>query len=110
MFGGSLGAISTAADWNDAQAILDSETGEPIDLTGASVTMTVKDSRGCQILCGSTEGGEIAFPDIGVFNWVFPSDRLSRLCAGTYGVGILIEQEGQREQLFLGNITIQRGF
>ncbi len=88
---------------------------EPIDLTGASVTLKLRNTHprsdsSSDVLSGSTAGGEITFPTIGYINWQFDADRFSSLCAGTYRAGIIIERDGETVQLFLGTVTIEEGF
>lgn len=111
MFGGTLGTISNAADWSDAVLLIGEDDSEPVDLTGASVTFTVKPkSSDSTVLTGSTEAGDITFPDTGYIAWAFAPSSLTTLCAGTYRAGILIERDGETVQLFLGTVTIEEGF
>lgn len=122
MFAGSLGTISTAADWRDAISLADQETGDPLDLTGCSITFNVRESetypddygwRGPPnstnaVLSGSTSGGQITITDLGVFQWAFPAPL--NLCPGEHDVGIVISRSGETIQLFLGTIIVERGF
>lgn len=123
MFGGSLGAISTAADWSDAVLISDEETGEPLDLTGCAITFTVRPvatdcyrdgayydgpSSASAVLVGGTSTGEIAIPALGTIEWDFPAPLAMQ--AGEHRVGIIITRDGDTLQLFLGTVSVEHGF
>lgn len=110
MFGGSLGTISNQADWQDNVYAYDEDTNDPVDLTGATITLKVASHPSNVLLTVSTTSGEITLPATGYFRWSIPASSMTTFCAGTYRVSILITRDGETLQFFLGTVTIEEGF
>jgi hypothetical protein len=110
MFGGSLGTISNQADWLDSHYVYDEDTNDPIDLTGATITLKVASHPSNVLLTVSTTSGEITIPTTGYFTWSIPATSMTTFCAGTYRAQINIERDGEKLAFFLGTITIEEGF
>jgi hypothetical protein len=110
MYTGSLPPVSNAETWQDARRLIDSETGDNIIIDDCNVTLTVKEqNNGRAVLTGSSDGGEITFPEEGVFMWEFSVDQMKAFCAGTYDIGVRISRDGITRQLVIGTLTILDG-
>lgn len=110
MYTGSLPDQSNRADWQEAVILTDFETGELIDISLCSITMTVRDmEHQCVVLTGSTDAGDITLPEDGTFMWLFTTDRMAGLYPGPYEVGVRISQDDQVIQLIIGRVNIKEG-
>ena len=129
MYNGQLDSQSNRADWQDSFTVVDSETGDPVDISGCRITMTVVfrprnpnyrlsdgyygavPQSGGVMLTGSTDTGEITLPgDIGTFMWLFPASRMMGLPNGEYQVGVRLSQNGSTIQLIIGAVPVHEGF
>lgn len=111
MYGGSLGQISNRATWQNGFEIIDAETDDLMDLTGASITMKVAREPGQSVvLTGSTGGGELTIPALGQVDFRFEASQMTNLCPGTYSASVLIERSGDTDQLFLGTVAVLESF
>jgi hypothetical protein len=111
MFIGPLNPTSNKATWSVLYQLVDAETDEAIDLSGADeITVQVRDQRSCSpVLSGSLSGGQVSLVDTGTFQWVFSASQMSALCANTYDVGCTIEQDGQTVQILIGTLPVLNG-
>jgi hypothetical protein len=119
MFIANFQAITTASDWNDAVQITDSETGEPVDLTGCTIVISVARRRKSSgnwwwgnrpLLTATTDDGTVSIVDLGIFAFTFPvATRSGVLAPGVYEVGATISQSGEVIQLLLGTISVLDG-
>jgi hypothetical protein len=117
---------SNRADWIETCMVLDNDTGDPIDLSVASITMTVINSKrnpnaymnsgyygrydpGVIILRGSTGTGEIVVVDLGTFQWHFTAAQMNSLPQGEYSIGIRLTQDDQTMQLVIGALSVMEG-
>ena len=122
---GNVSTPSNRADWIETCKVIDTDTGDPIDLSTCIISMTVlKKVRNPNfyadgfygrvypnsiILTGSTVTGEITVVDLGTFQWNFPAGRMSGLPQGEYEVGVRFSQGGQIMQLIIGTINVREG-
>jgi hypothetical protein len=111
MYGGSLGQISNRATWTNGFEIIDAQTDDLMDLTGATITMKVA-RLPCRttVLTGSTTTGELAIPGLGLVDFRFEASQMTGFCVGTYDASILIDRAGDTDQLFLGTVAVQESF
>jgi hypothetical protein len=129
MYHGQLQSQSNRADWQDSFEVVDSETGDLIDISGCRITMTVRklernpNYRGDGfygsfydnaipvgvVLTGSTDTGEIVVVGLGVFQWLYPMNRLGVMSQGDYQVGVRISQVGRIEQLMISVVNFYEG-
>jgi hypothetical protein len=108
MYGGSLGQISNKATWTNGFEVVDAQTDDLMDLTGATVTMKViRSPCGSTTLSGSTTTGELAIPALGLIDFRFEASQMASLCGGTYEASVLIERGNDTDQIFLGTIAVQ---
>jgi len=123
MYVGSLPAVSNREDWQQAITLVDGDTGELIDISLCSVTMTVRpfqkaanirsDGYGsptvAPVLTGSTASGEITLPETGTFLWNFDDTRMAGLCQGQYEIGGRIKQDDRTAQLIIATVDVFEG-
>lgn len=111
MYTGSLEAQSNQATWIGAFYLYDGTVGpdEYIDITGCTVTMTLRDESGRDHLTVSSTDGTITFPENGMFQWEVAESQMNNICAGTYDVGLRISQNDKVVQLLIGSIPILDG-
>jgi len=113
MYVGSLPSVSNREDWSEAFTLVDSDSGDVIDISGCSVTMTVRNfSDKSVVLTGSTDTGEITFPvggTDGTFMWTFPDTQMSALCQRQYEVGVRISRDTRTAQLIVGTVEVLEG-
>jgi hypothetical protein len=131
MYNGQLPATSNRADWEQSFTLVDEVSGEPIDISGCRITISViyrprnpnyssvssyyydavSQQVGGIVLTGSTDTGEITLPgDIGTFTWLFPVSRMMGLPNGEYQIGLRLGQNGSTTQLMIGTIPVYEGF
>ena len=102
MFTGSLPAASNRADWSEVFEIYDDETGEPVDLSDASISFQLRD--GCRTIDAS-----IAVVGPGKFEASFAKSQVDSLCAATYEVGCTFARDGAVTQEFIGKLPVLDG-
>lgn len=114
MFFGALDPVSNKATWSENLELLDSETGDPIDLSAVTeITLEVRDMEShSAVLTGTYTGGEVIIVGAstdGVFQWEFSVAQMRALQAKTYDVGCTIEQDGDTVQLIIGHLPVLDG-
>lgn len=98
------------ADWAQAIELLDDDTNLPLDLTGLTFAIEVKEHRSGVRIRLSTEDGSISSPVAGQIQWVVPADQVRGLCADeTYRVGCTMTSDGGITQLFTGSLAVIDG-
>jgi hypothetical protein len=109
VFQGKLSPVSNREDWNLTLEI-DDENDDPIDLTGASITVNIRDPRyRAVVLCGSTSNGAVTILGTGVFQVSFSAAQLQPFRPGTYEVGMVLVQNGVTIQLLIGLLPVIDG-
>ena len=124
---GNISTPSNRADWIDTVMVMDDDTGDPIDLSTCSITLTVTNRRrnpniytgiggyygplflDLIILTGSTGTGEITGVDLGTFQWHFTAGQMNNLPQGEYVIGVRITQDDQSMQVMIGTVTVMEG-
>lgn len=120
--------VSNSADWVQSLELTSQDDGEPIDLTGASITLQVwrQTNRGQgaatyswaavqqinqPILEASTSNGKITVDtDTGTITWTFrASTDMNAVPAGYYEVGMIIAKSPDTVQLLLGVLPVVNG-
>ncbi len=106
----SLNATATNnADWNMQIHVTDADSGVPVDFTGATIEIEVKDANGCRKLEGSVADGRVTLPDTGVIEWLFPAASMEGLCPGSYNMGAVYQLNGATVSLFTGQLVVIDG-
>lgn len=111
-----LARVSNRATWRDTIELTDGETGDPIDLTGASIVLEVADDCGRTVLSATTDNGKVVIvtddsgnPVLGAAEFVFTRDEMTALCPGTYRLGGTVTIDDDTEQLFFGTVPVIDG-
>jgi len=110
MYVGALDPVSNRADWRVTREIVDDDTGELVDLTGAMIRFAVRERRsGAYVLSGSTSDGHITIDDTSAFTVSFTAAEMRSLCAGIYDAGCTVERDGAIYQFIIGTVTVLDG-
>ena len=123
MYFGALDPQSNKADWEEAFVLIDSDTGDTIDISLCRITLTMRkllrnpglsgrggfSYEGGAVLTGSTDTGEITLPDVGTFQWSFPWQTMMGLNEGEYQIGVRISQDTRTVQLIVCTVNIVEG-
>lgn len=110
MFCGTLDPTSNRADWDLTISFVDSDTDEPIDLAGASITVELRDRlSGVSGLVLSTASGGISITDTGTFNIHAAAADMRMLRADTYEVGGIYELNLATKQFAIGLLPVIDG-
>jgi len=114
MYTGSFGTASNRGDWRFSIGFDDEETGEPLDLTGASIEIAIAEKDATTpTITGNTSDDvvEISTPaSAGEATFVFPRALMQRLEAGHFDVGIVVTlADGEAIPVAKGNVAIIHG-
>jgi hypothetical protein len=110
MFQGTLSPVATQEDWKLIVEIDDEDTGEPLDLTGATIVFEARDPKSRGIILSATTGnGKISILDTGVFQVLFARFEMQGLAAQNYEVGCVLTINGETKQYIIGTVPILDG-
>lgn len=109
MFHGSLPEASNREDYEYIAQIVDDDTGQPIDLSGATIVAQVSDQEGCQRILLGTATGEITLIEPMTFRILIPRSSMTCLSAGQYRVGLTVENAGQTTSFIIGTLPVLDG-
>lgn len=103
-------AATTSADWAVAIEIIDADTNQPMDLSGATFELEVGSSCDGHYLSASTADSTIISPQTGVVQWTFPATTMDGLSYGrTHRVGLTMTTDGGTTQVFVGTLSLIDG-
>lgn len=123
----NLPQVSNAADWIETMQLTSEDDGQPIDLTGCTITLQVvtqtfrgpgsvqagwpniNSSYGTPVLTASTTNGKLTVPAPGVIQWTFRASELAALMAGFYEVGMVVTDGTNTTQLLIGSLPVING-
>ena len=109
VFHGKLDPTSNREGWSLTVEI-DDENNNPIDLTGASITVNIRDPRyRAIVLCGSTANGAVTILSTGVFQVSFTAAQFRPFRPDTYEVGVVLVQNRVTVQLVIGLLPVVDG-
>jgi hypothetical protein len=119
MYTGTLDAVSNRQDWQFVREIIDDDTGDPIDLTGASIVLEIREQPDDQqlgtpsypdaTLSATTANGKVTILDTGVFQVWFPLTDMQTLSPGYYDVGCTVNVNGITTQLMAAELPVVDG-
>jgi hypothetical protein len=119
MYAGPLDPVSNRQDWKFIRQIIDDDTGDPVDLTGATITFELREKSDDQqynapawpgvTLSATTANGKITLVDTGTFQVWFPLADMQTLSPGYYDVGCTVLMNGVTEQLLAGTLPVVDG-
>lgn len=105
MLTGSLPPISRRATYIETLELIDDDTGDPIDLTGADIRVELcanigRDDYGWwdwPATTSATLADGITVPEAGIVQWRFEAGRLSRFARGAAGLRVIISRDGDTD-------------
>lgn len=109
MYVGSLPEASNREDYEYLAQIADSDTGDLIDLSAATIVAQISDQNGCQKILLGTASGEITLPESDTFRIYIPRASMTNLCAGQYRFGLTVENASQTTSFISGTISVFDG-
>jgi hypothetical protein len=95
-------------DWSYQFEVIDDETGDLVDLTGAVIAIEISDADGRETISATTENGKISIVSTGVFTMDIPYSE-TNICAGTYSIGGYYQLNGETLDLIDGSIAVRTG-
>lgn len=109
MLTGALGPVSNRAGFSMFVELLDDDTGNAVDLTGASIVFEVSD-EGSAVLSATTDNSKVTVVDTGIFKVEFTSDEMRALYAKTYLVGCTVSNpDSEPQQIIIGSLPVLDG-
>ena len=119
MYAGPLDPVSNRQDWQFIRQLVDDDTGDPVDLSAASITFEVRARPDDQhasaqgspnaTLSATTANGKITIVDSGTFQVWFPLADMQALSPGYYDAGCTIAVNGITEQLLAATLPVIDG-
>jgi len=114
MYTGNLAAASNRARWTFSVELTDPVTDLPVDLTGATIELAVRDQQSKQpLLTGSNSDGKITIgtpATAGAFTVLFSRDAMANLADGMLDVGLRVTlASGADFQLIVGTLPVLDG-
>lgn len=95
-------------DWKATIEVVDDDTDELLDLTGAIAAIAVEDSDGCQRILATTDNGKLSVVGLGTIDLFVPYTEMN-LLPGSYNIGGYLQLNGGTDDLFEGTLTLRRG-
>lgn len=113
MFTGQVDVISNKATWISETIELyddaDNTTTDLSSITPLEIEVTIQDiGNRCVISTATVENGKVIIPGPG-FYWRFEENDLSRLCAGTYKLGVKITMNATVIDEIIGTVAVFEG-
>jgi len=114
MYTGALAAASNRARWTFQVELTDPATDLPVDLTGASLELAVREQQSkMALLTGSTSDGKITIgtpATAGAFTVLFSRDDMATLADGMFDVGLHVTlASGADFQLIVATLPVIDG-
>lgn len=105
MYIGNLKPTTNRSSWSEIFELYDDETGDPVDLTGATIVLQFRD----QDCCAPRFTATINIIDIGKFQASGTLQQMKCFCAQTYEVGCTIARDDETAEYIVGAIAILDG-
>jgi len=100
---------SNKADFIAEIIAVDVDTDEDIDLTGATVEITIKDDCDTVRVTATIANGLITQPATTVLKLNIPEATMANLRAGTYRIGGAYSLNSEINQIYVGNLVVYDG-
>jgi hypothetical protein len=101
---------SNRATFKRQYRLVDSETGDLLDLTDRTIVFEIVRPGDCRaVLSATTDNGKIVIVDLGIFEVTFDRSELTGLCPQTYNLGITVADDDETDQAIIGTIPIVGG-
>lgn len=108
MIGGVFRPYYTGTDWENSVEFYDTDTGQLMDLTGATFRLALEREPGCSIAIEAS-GTELMVMGENTLTWAIPPARLTQLAPGSYTVAATMVRDGRTKQLILGSLPVLDG-
>lgn len=109
MLTGALPHVSNRSGFSMQIELLDDDTGEAVDLTGATIVFEISDD-GSTALSATTANSKVNLADTGIFQVEFTAEEMRELCAKTYMVGCTVSNaDSEPQQLIIGTLPVLDG-
>lgn len=109
MLTGTLEPASNRAGFSLIVELLDDDTGDAVDLTGASIVFEVSDNSS-SVLSATTSNAKVTIVDTGIFKVDFTATEMRALCAKTYTLGCTVSNaDSEPQQLIIGFLPVLDG-
>jgi hypothetical protein len=106
----TLDPTSTRQDWDFIFQFIDADTDEPIGLSGAGVSVEIRDRLGGQVVVSaSTTGGGISIIDTGTIQISVPATTMRALRPDMYELGGTYTLNGATRQFVIGLLPVLDG-
>lgn len=110
MYTGQIASFSNREDWEfPIMDIIDDDTGDALDLSDSTISYGIYDANKCVVVSGTTGDGTITLTDDTSFQILVPRSTATSQCAGSYTMGITVENADITKSLFAGTITVLDG-
>lgn len=114
MYTGSIAATSNRVAWTAIGELVDPDTNDFVDLTGATIEVAIRarpsNSQSPPTLVATIANGKLAVIGTGQFQWTFPRSDMATLFAGDYDVGVrIVLADLSDHQLFAGLLPVVDG-
>lgn len=100
---------SNKADFVIDISATDSETGDDIDFTGASVSIKIVEGECSYVRHSATIGSGIEQPSATVLELTIPAATMATFRAGSYRIGAVYSLNDEINQLFVGDFVVYDG-
>jgi hypothetical protein len=103
--------VSNREDWKETIVLSDGDTGVAIDITGAAISLSVREQKSKVERLSASVGDGITLtnPMQGEFQWEFTDNQMAALDANTYDVGVVMVLSGVATQLITGTVPVVDG-
>jgi len=102
--------VTNREDWIQQCEVRGDDTGDLIDLTGATIVVAVRDKVSKVIpMVAQTSDGSVVIQGIGFFQFTFPVATMRGLDAKTYEIGCTILLNGVTGEFFIGTVPVIDG-
>lgn len=109
----TLPPVSNRATWTETYQPTDRDTGEGISLDSVSVILEVEDPDTEGVVLSASIGSGVTVleddDDEDYLEWQFTYSQMSTLCAKTYKLRLILEDDGERVQAIIGRLPVLDG-
>jgi hypothetical protein len=110
MFQARLQPIAKGSDWIEIVELSDIDSGDPVDFTGASFTVSLRrKGDSSPSVTGTNATSQVISPEAGIVHIQFMASSIDALDPGEYDIGLKIERDGFTESLIIGTLPVIDG-
>lgn len=90
-------------------AATNDDTGDPFDISGASIVCEVRSPEDRSVVLSATNSNGVTFPDNFTIKVQFTRTQMQALTEGHYDIGVVATLNGETVQLARGTLPVQDG-